>query len=356
MGSTVYKVPKHINFLGYYFAIDKILREGNYDIVHIHKNSAIDILILKVLQRFPNIKVVVHSHNTFPSVGGKLEKLHKFNRKYLYDNADYRLACSDNAGKWMYGNGAFEIIKNGIDTKGFRFCTEYGEEIRAMYGIPMNAFVIGHVGRFTNQKNHSKLIDIFAAIEMHASHDSWVLLACLACGGNVFFDKKPHILFRRYNTNTSIDGGKLKSRLKYEFRYFEKYKNNRLDTACELLNCYNSNMSVSSKSFLEKVKNYKSSIRNLPTFYFMFAVIILECKENRLKGNFYKHLRSTSETMYFIHMYFVAFCALVLYKDDYNNFKSYLICAGGALAVSEIYSWMKNISNRSTTVSRLKHD
>lgn len=114
MGSTVYKVPKHINFLGYYFAIDKILREGNYDIVHIHKNSAIDILILKVLQRFPNIKVVVHSHNTFPSVGGKLEKLHKFNRKYLYDNADYRLACSDNAGKWMYGNGAFEIIKNGI--------------------------------------------------------------------------------------------------------------------------------------------------------------------------------------------------------------------------------------------------
>lgn len=117
----------------------------------------------------------MHSHNTFPSVGGKLEKLHKFNRKYLYDNADYRLACSDNAGKWMYGNGAFEIIKNGIDTKGFRFCTEYGEEIRAMYGIPMNAFVIGHVGRFTNQKNHSKLIDIFAAIKERKS-DAYLLL------------------------------------------------------------------------------------------------------------------------------------------------------------------------------------
>ena len=58
-----------------------------------------------------------------------------------------------------------------------------------------------------------------------------------------------------------------------------------------------------------------SKLLDLPTFYFMFAVIILECKENRLKGNFYKHLRSTSETMYFIHMYFVAFCALVLYKD-----------------------------------------
>ena len=49
-----------------------------------------------------------------------------------------------------------------------------------------------------------------------------------------------------------------------------------------------------------------SKLLDLPTFYFMFAVIILEClecKENRLKGNFYKHLRSTSETMYFIHAY-----------------------------------------------------
>lgn len=62
-----------------------------------------------------------------------------------------------------------------IDTKGFRFCTEYGEEIRAMYGIPMNAFVIGHVGRFTNQKNHSKLIDIFAAIKERKS-DAYLLL------------------------------------------------------------------------------------------------------------------------------------------------------------------------------------
>lgn len=39
----------------------------------------------------------------------------------------------------------------------------------------MNAFVIGHVGRFTNQKNHSKLIDIFAAIKERKS-DAYLLL------------------------------------------------------------------------------------------------------------------------------------------------------------------------------------
>lgn len=146
------------------------------------------------------------------------------------------------------------------------FVSEYG-----------NQMTLNSLGNAIWNYNHSRgvektslrnLVKNSSQIEMHASHDSWVLLACLACGGNVFFDKKPHVLFRRYNTNTSIDGGKLKSRLKYEFRYFEKYKNNRLDTACELLNCYNSNMSVSSKSFLEKVKNYKSSIRNRIAFLF----------------------------------------------------------------------------------------
>ena len=187
MGSTVYKVPKHINFLGYYFAIDKILREGNYDIVHIHKNSAIDILILKVLQRFPNIKVVVHSHNTFPSVGGKLEKLHKFNRKYLYDNADYRLACSDNAGKWMYGNGAFEIIKNGIDTKGFRFCTEYGEEIRAMYGIQL--FQSTHI--FNRETGAMSQL-------AESSTKQWRLADTFVCGRGVPIGKfvRPYLHFK----------------------------------------------------------------------------------------------------------------------------------------------------------------
>lgn len=192
MGSTVYKVPKHINFLGYYFAIDKILREGNYDIVHIHKNSAIDILILKVLQRFPNIKVVVHSHNTFPSVGGKLEKLHKFNRKYLYDNADYRLACSDNAGKWMYGNGAFEIIKNGIDTKGFRFCTEYGLAIFFNYlNIDWIYQGLEEYGYITGRSVVIKCISLALLVVFVKTREDYVayaLLTSLALGGNYIFN------------------------------------------------------------------------------------------------------------------------------------------------------------------------
>ena len=111
-----------------------------------------------------------------------------------------------------------------------------------------------------------ELIKGSSEVILHASHDSWVLLVCLSCGGKVIFDEKPHILFRRHGTNTSIDRGSLKNRLHYEFRYFKNYKNNRMDTAMELLNYVGPNISERNRAFLEKVVNYKSSLINRVKF------------------------------------------------------------------------------------------
>lgn len=97
-------------------------------------------------------------------------------------------------------------------------------------------------------------------ISIHSSHDSWVLLVCLSCNGKVIFDKTSHILFRRHGTNTSIDGGSFKNRLRYEFRYFKNYKDNRRDTSEELLRYIGTNISEDSRRFLEKVVNYKMNM------------------------------------------------------------------------------------------------
>lgn len=106
------------------------------------------------------------------------------------------------------------------------------------------------------------LVRTSSTVNMHASHDSWVLLACLACGGKVIFDQESHILFRRYGTNTSIDGGSLLNRVRYEFRYFGKYKDNRLNTADELLSFFDNKITEDSRNFLEKVSTYKKNILN----------------------------------------------------------------------------------------------
>ena len=65
----------------------------------------------------------------------------------------------------------------------------------------------------------------------------------------------------------------------------------------------------------------------MPTFWFLFELVIYVCKVVNFRGSFYKQLRGMSETIYFVHMYFVAFCSLMLYKGNYHNFKSYFICA-----------------------------
>lgn len=82
---------------------------------------------------------------------------------------------------------------------------------------------------------------------------------------------------------------------------------------------------------------YLAEILDLPTFWFMFELIICTYRKIKFKGTFYKQLRGMSETIYFVHMYFVAFCSLVLYKGDYHNFKSYFICAGGATIIALLF-------------------
>ena len=92
---------------------------------------------------------------------------------------------------------------------------------------------------------------------------------------------------------------------------------------------------------------YFSKILDLSTFWFLFELVICACKIVNFRGLFYKQLRGMSETIYFVHMYFVAFCSLVLYKGNYHSFKSYFICAGGATIIAllcQIYKSKKEVS------------
>lgn len=81
---------------------------------------------------------------------------------------------------------------------------------------------------------------------------------------------------------------------------------------------------------------YISKILDLPIFWFMFEMIIYGCKNLKLKGKFYSKLRKLNSTIYFVHMYFVAFCALILFKDSYYNFKVFLVCSFASTVVALI--------------------
>lgn len=105
-------------------------------------------------------------------------------------------------------------------------------------------------------------------LDLEYSHDSWTVLTCWATGGKVVFDDTPHILFRRYGTNTSVDGGGLKKRIKHELRYFGKCRNQRFKAVKQLLNFRADKIEADNKLILESIRDYKKNIKS--TFFLAF--------------------------------------------------------------------------------------
>ena len=104
----------------------------------------------------------MHSHNSGFEINVSLARriLIAFNKILLSMSVTDRFACSKRAGQWMFGDEKFTVINNAIDCNQFRFDPKIRAEMRRKLGLEKN-FVLGHVGRFTFQKNHSFLIDVF---------------------------------------------------------------------------------------------------------------------------------------------------------------------------------------------------
>lgn len=101
-------------------------------------------------------RLISHSHN-----GSGKSKINNYTfRRMLCKYSKTRLACSDLAGKWLYGNKSFEVIPNGIDVDRFKFDQNSRKIVRKELKIEDNDIIIGHVGRFELQKNHKYFIKL----------------------------------------------------------------------------------------------------------------------------------------------------------------------------------------------------
>lgn len=149
---------KRKNPVTYYIGLWRTLKKG-YDIVHVHGNSA-TITAELLLSWLAGIPVrIAHCHN----VTCDFVKIHKMLQPFMKRLCSYGFACSKDAGKWMFGDGSFEVLPNAFDTKKFVFDKEKRDEIRQSLGLD-DAFVVGNVARFNDQKNHPYLLQIFEKV------------------------------------------------------------------------------------------------------------------------------------------------------------------------------------------------
>jgi len=151
-------------------------RGSAYDIVWLHLSSASDLSTILLAKKYTDAKIACHSHGTnFESREGLIRKIHGFlhkkNQKRLRENTDIFLACSSEAGKWLYGEIGKDLIvvPNGINTDEYKFDSTKRAEIRKKLNIDDKQIVLGHVGRLVEVKNHGFLLDIFFEFQKQAN-------------------------------------------------------------------------------------------------------------------------------------------------------------------------------------------
>ena len=179
LGGKVIITPHYTHLFKYIRFVRKKFKENNYDIVHAEMTTLNFIPLL--LAKSVGIKVrISHGHST-SNEKEKAKNLVKSILKPLSRcGANHYFACSEKAGRWLYGNkffssGRVEIINNAIDLRKFKFSKEEREETREKLGIKKDSFVVGHIGRFCAQKNHAFLLSIFDSI-LKLKPDSVLLL------------------------------------------------------------------------------------------------------------------------------------------------------------------------------------
>lgn len=155
------KVPTHLlsqkrNVLAYMNSIFRLVNNNNYDVIYIHGNSAL-MFLEAVPARFGRAKAIVaHCHNTktnYPIV-------HYLAKPVFNLVLDKKIGCSSLATHWAFCGKNIITIPNGVDTDKFQYNNELRYLTRKELGIKSET-LIGHIGRFSEQKNHMKIVDVF---------------------------------------------------------------------------------------------------------------------------------------------------------------------------------------------------
>lgn len=177
-GRILYSPMKSENFWGNIASVYRILKSDDYyGVLKMGSHSLATIELL--IARFIGIKKIILRSTNADNSGSKITKiLHNifiFLPKYI---PNVKIAPSDLAAKNMFGDKCLEknevvLLKNGLNLREYRFDVKRREILRNYLGIN-NSFVIGHIGRFSKQKNHEFLINVFNQIQF--IHKDVVLL------------------------------------------------------------------------------------------------------------------------------------------------------------------------------------
>lgn len=155
---------------------------GPYDVIHSHVHHFSGRIVLYGALCGVGVRIA-HSHNDTEKLdrnAGALRRCYiRVSRALIRRYATAGLAVSSAAARSLFGQGwasdsRWRILPSCVDLSAFGRPSGFG--LRRELGIPENARVIGHVGRFYGQKNHQFFIDVASALSVREPCSYFVLV------------------------------------------------------------------------------------------------------------------------------------------------------------------------------------
>jgi len=183
MGGRIYKIPKPSikKVASFYTYMSSFFDENRNKYIALQIHEVYLCAILAPIAKRNGIKhVIAHSHNTMFSDKIKSSIRNRILCLPLKRIVDIYFACSIAAGEFLYGKKAIEsgkvhVINNAIDCNKYKYNHGIRDRIRSELNLT-DQFVVGHVGRFNEQKNHIYLLDVFAEIKKTKNKSKLLLI------------------------------------------------------------------------------------------------------------------------------------------------------------------------------------
>ena len=179
LGGRVIIISSYKNPAKYIYQLKKIFLKNKYSIVHSHMNS-LSVIPLMIAKKCGVPVRIAHSHSgnnhkEFLRAVIK-DQLRPFSRLF----ATHLVACSTEAGSWLFGKKAVKnnkvfILKDAVNIDLYAFSEQRRKSIRSSYEIPEDSLVIGNVGRLVPTKNQSFLLKVFSIVREN-NPNSFLLL------------------------------------------------------------------------------------------------------------------------------------------------------------------------------------
>ncbi|HVO42920.1 MAG TPA: glycosyltransferase [Aggregatilineales bacterium] len=154
----------------------RILQEhGPYDVVHSHVHHFSGYILRLAYQAGVPARIA-HSHRDSSMLQAKARLPRRLYvalmQRWIHHYATCGLAASQKAAAALFGRDwerdpRYRLLYCGIDLEPFRQPVDRAQ-VRAELGIPPEAFVVGNVARFNEEKNHQFFVDIAAEITKRA--------------------------------------------------------------------------------------------------------------------------------------------------------------------------------------------